>query len=257
MGDALEQGIHPGMSALALEQATGHVAAATAHAVTKAFGGRKVLDGVNLSIAPGEIVAIVGESGCGKSTLLRLLAGLETPTDGAVSVAGQISIAFQDARLLPWLRVRENVAFGLPASRDQRSRKALAALGEVGLAPHASGWPGTLSGGEGQRVALARALIRDPAVLLLDEPFGALDALTRLRMHTLLLKLWQRHRFTVVLVTHDVDEALALSDRVVVLGGGSILDEFAIDLPRPRNRLNPQLGALRNRLLERLGVPLV
>jgi ABC-type nitrate/sulfonate/bicarbonate transport system ATPase subunit/ABC-type nitrate/sulfonate/bicarbonate transport system substrate-binding protein len=174
--------------------------------IEKSFSERTILGGVNLCVLQGQILAIVGESGCGKSTLLRMFAGLETADAGRVIVRGQVSIAFQDARLLPWLKVWENVAFGLPASPATRQSKAQAALDEVGLGRLALAWPTTLSGGEAQRVALARALVREPAVLLLDEPFGALDALTRLRMHTLLNVLWDRHGFTIALVTHDVEK---------------------------------------------------
>jgi sulfonate transport system ATP-binding protein len=223
--------------------------------VAKTFGDRRVLDGVDLAIPQGSIAAIVGESGCGKSTLLRLFAALDTATSGSIEIAGTISIAFQDSRLLPWLKVWENVAFGLRALPASRCERALGVLEEVGLKRLSDAWPATLSGGEGQRVALARALIRDPSVLLLDEPFGALDALTRLRMHALLQGLWQRHGFTVVLVTHDVDEALVLADEVIVLGTGRVLDQFPVGLPRPRNRLDPVFADLRARLLDQLGVP--
>ena len=170
--------------------------------VRKDFGDRTVLDGVNLSVERGQIVAIVGEFGCGKSTLLRLFAGLDTVSSGMVAVDGNVSIAFQDSRLLPWLKVWENVAFGLSLPQAERRAQALAVLEEVGLGRLWDAWPATLSGGEGQRVALARVLIRHPSVLLLDEPFGALDALTRIRMHALLLSLWLKHDFTVALVTH-------------------------------------------------------
>lgn len=223
--------------------------------VRKDFGERTVLQDVNLSVERGHIVAIVGESGCGKSTLLRLFAGLDTATSGSVSVDGNVSIAFQDSRLLPWLKVWENVGFGLRLPQSERRKQALAVLDEVGLGRLCDAWPATLSGGEGQRVALARALIRQPSVLLLDEPFGALDALTRIRMHALLLNLWRKHGFTVALVTHDVDEALTLADSVVVLGEGKILDQFAIDAQRPRDRLDPRFGHLRERVLGLLGVP--
>jgi sulfonate transport system ATP-binding protein len=223
--------------------------------VGKRFGARDVLRGVDLAVPESQILVVVGESGCGKSTLLRLLARLETADAGAVDVRGRISIAFQDARLMPWLPVWENVAFGLPLASPIRRERAIAALNEVGLARLADAWPATLSGGEAQRAALARALIRDPAVLLLDEPFGALDALTRLRMQALLSGLWERHRFTIVLVTHDVDEALSLGDRIVVLGAGRILDEFNVELGRPRQRLDRTFGTLRDRLLGQLGVP--
>jgi sulfonate transport system ATP-binding protein len=225
--------------------------------VDKSFGERTVLRGIDLAVPQGAILAIVGESGCGKSTLLRLFAGLESADAGGIAVHGRVSIAFQDARLLPWLKVWENVAFGLPVSQTTRRDKAQAALEEVGLSALAQAWPGTLSGGEAQRVALARSLIREPAVLLLDEPFGALDALTRLRMHALLYGLWDRHHFTIALVTHDVDEALSLGDRVAVIGAGRVLDDFDVALPRPRDRQDRRFGSLRERLLDQLGVPAV
>ncbi|MGO4832703.1 ABC transporter ATP-binding protein [Rhizobiaceae sp. 2RAB30] len=225
--------------------------------VRKVFGDRTILDGIDIVVPRGEILAIVGESGCGKSTLLRLFAGLETATSGSVAVDGKISIAFQDSRLLPWLRVWENVAFGLPLPAPLRRQQSLAVLDEVGLGRLHQAWPATLSGGEGQRVALARALIRDPSVLLLDEPFGALDALTRIRMHALLLNLWRKHGFTVAIVTHDVDEALTLADSVVVLGEGRVLDQFHIGAPHPRDRFDPDFGRLRERVLAKLGVPTV
>ena len=167
---------------------------------------------------------IVGQSGCGKSTLLRAIGGLDDGYDGAIDVDGRVAFGFQDARLLPWARVWENVVFGIAGSRAERRARALAALRDVGLEAHADAWPATLSGGEAQRVALARALTRDPAVLLLDEPFGALDALTRLRMQALVIGLWKQRRFAVVLVTHDVEEAILLADRIAVLDGGAVAD---------------------------------
>jgi sulfonate transport system ATP-binding protein len=225
-----------------------------ARRLSKTFGERTVVDEIDLVMPKGQILAIVGESGCGKSTLLRLIAGLEKADSGLLNVDGQISIAFQDARLLPWQRVWENVCFGLRESHTVRRKMALEALEEVRLTHLVDAWPATLSGGEAQRVALARSLIRNPSVLLLDEPFGALDALTRLRMHKLLRALWQRHGFTVVLVTHDVDEALALADRVILLGQGKIQDQFEITLSHPRNPLVTQFGEFRRRLFKELGV---
>ena len=180
-------------------------AAVTAREVGRRFGERTVLAGIDLEVQPGEILVIVGQSGCGKSTLLRAIGGLDDGFDGAIDVDGRVAFGFQDARLLPWARVWENVVFGIPGSRAERRARALAALRDVGLEAHADVWPATLSGGEAQRVALARALTREPAVLLLDEPFGALDALTRLRMQALVVGLWKQRRFAIVLVTHDVE----------------------------------------------------
>jgi sulfonate transport system ATP-binding protein len=202
--------------------------------VAKAFGPHKVLKALDLTIDPGEFVVIVGRSGGGKSTLLRLIAGLDRPSAGAIAIdhqpiAGPHAAArmmFQDARLLPWQSVVANV--GLERGPRWRER-ALETLGAVGLASRADDWPRILSGGQRQRVALARALVSRPSVLLLDEPFGALDALTRIEMHWLLKNLWQVHGFTAVLITHDVAEAIALADRVLALREGTI----ALDLPIP------------------------
>ena len=208
----------------------------------KRYGLRPVLHGVDLRVAPGEFVAIVGRSGCGKSTLLRLLAGLEAPDDGRIAIDGDARAAhaadtrimFQDARLLPWKRVLDNVALGLDGP-DARERARLA-LAQVGLAERAGDWPAVLSGGQRQRVALARALVHAPRLLLLDEPLGALDALTRIEMHGLIERLWRRHGFTAVLVTHDVGEAVALADRVLLVQDGGIALDEPVALPRPRNR---------------------
>lgn len=220
--------------------------------VQRAFGARIVLDGIDIEIQPGESVALLGRSGSGKSTLLRILAGLDREATGQVRVPTQRTVVFQDPRLLPWKRVVDNVSLGLRGSGARAA--ALAALDEVGLADHADAWPGTLSGGEAQRVALARALVREPELLLLDEPFGALDALTRIKMHELLHDLCRRHRPAVLLVTHDVDEAIILSDRVAVLDAGRIRLEASVDIPNPRKRSNQTFGDLRSRLLAELGV---
>jgi sulfonate transport system ATP-binding protein len=189
--------------------------AARVRGATRAFdNGPLVLDNLDLDIEPGEFVALLGVSGTGKSTLLRALAGLDPDTAGELEVPGTVAVAFQEPRLLPWRRVLANVALGLRTQDPQTvARQALA---EVGLTDKAHAWPITLSGGEAQRAALARALVREPSLLLLDEPFSALDALTRIAMHSLVLRLWQRHRPAVLLVTHDVDEALLLADRVLV-----------------------------------------
>jgi sulfonate transport system ATP-binding protein len=225
---------------------------ARASGVTRAFGDRRVLDGLDLEIAPGEFVALIGRSGSGKSTLLRALAGLDRELAGELTVNGTVAVAFQEPRLVPWKRVWANVSLGLRAA-DPRS-VAGAALAEVGLTEQAGAWPLTLSGGEAQRASLARALVREPALLLLDEPFSALDALTRMAMHRLVLRLWAHHGPAVLLVTHDVDEALALADRVLVLGNGRIGFGCRVDAPRPRDRDQPALVDLRNRLLAELGV---
>ncbi|MEV7095128.1 ABC transporter ATP-binding protein [Amycolatopsis sp. NPDC051045] len=194
--------------------------------LTKRFGARTVLAGLDLTVERGEFVALLGRSGSGKSTLLRVLAGLDGDVEGHVDVSGTVSVAFQQPRLLPWRKVWRNVVLGVRQDGVGKSRnRALAdrALAEVQLAAHADDWPLTLSGGEAQRVSLARALVREPDLLLLDEPFGALDALTRISMHGLVQDLWRRHRPGVLLVTHDVDEALRLADRVLVLDGGRIV----------------------------------
>lgn len=226
--------------------------------VHKLFGETRVLQGIDLAIGGGQCVAIVGKSGCGKSTLLRLIAGLETPTSGAIHVDGTplrglsptTRVMFQDARLLPWKRVLENVGLGL-RQRDWRVR-AEHALEQVGLIQHAQQWPATLSGGERQRVALARALVSDPHVLLLDEPLGALDALTRLEMQRLFERVWQEQRYTALLVTHDVEEAVALADRVVLIEAGQITLDVAVELPRPRQRGSATFAALKEQIVERV-----
>jgi sulfonate transport system ATP-binding protein len=222
--------------------------------LVRTLGGRRVLDDLELSIAPGEFVALLGRSGSGKSTLLRALAGLDHDVAGSGELAApdDVSVVFQDARLLPWKRLLENVVLGLPGpDAERRGRTALA---EVGLEGRERAWPVELSGGEQQRVSLARSLVREPQLLLADEPFGALDALTRIRMHTLLRQLCERHRPAVLLVTHDVDEAIALADRVAVLDEGRIADDIPVDLPAPRSHGSPEYAALRDRLLARLGV---
>jgi sulfonate transport system ATP-binding protein len=222
--------------------------------VTRSFGDRAVLRGIDLDIRPGEFVALLGRSGSGKSTFLRALAGLDPAVAGEIFVPERRAVGFQDARLLPWAKVLDNVVLGL-GRRDSRERGERA-LEEVGLADHANDWPKTLSGGEAQRAALARALVREPALLLLDEPFGALDALTRIRMHRLVAELCARHHPAVLLVTHDVDEAIVLADRVLVLTDGVISLDRSIDstFPRPRSRFDARFAALRSDLLAELGV---
>ena len=238
----------------------------TAHVrgLTRRFGSadaRPVLDALDLDIQPGEFVALLGASGSGKTTLLRTLAGLDpVPENAVVALPRPVAVAFQQPLLLPWKSVWRNVALGLPeGTRGDARARAEAALAEVGLSHRLDAWPATLSGGEAQRVALARALVREPGLLLLDEPFAALDALTRLRMHALVLDLWARHRPATLLVTHDVDEAVALADRVLVLEntggrGGRIVLDLPNDAARPRRRDTASFAAMRDRLLDRLGV---
>jgi len=226
--------------------------AVSVRTVTRHFGSTAALDGVELSIAPGEFVALLGRSGSGKSTLLRLLAGLDSPTTGNVKVPRERMVVFQEPRLLPWKTAIQNVSLGL--ARDNPVEHARAALAEVGLEHRLHAYPATLSGGEAQRTALARALVRDPKLLLLDEPFAALDALTRIRMHRLIEALWVRHSPAVLLITHDVDEALLLADRALVLDKGRITAAIEVDLARPRELGQPGFLGLRKRLLSAIGV---
>jgi sulfonate transport system ATP-binding protein len=221
--------------------------------LTRRFGDNRVLVGLDLDLQPGSFTALLGRSGSGKSTLLRTLAGLDPlPPDAVMSKPERSTVVFQEPRLLPWRRVWRNVAIGLPGP-DVRAR-AEAALAEVNLAHRINAWPGTLSGGEAQRAALARALVREPRLLLLDEPFAALDALTRLRMQALVIDLWRAHAPTTLLVTHDVDEAIVLADRALVLENGRITADVPIDLPRADRHAHPDFASLRHRLLGLLGV---
>jgi sulfonate transport system ATP-binding protein len=215
------------------------------------FGATTILKDLDLEIRPGEFVALLGRSGSGKTTLLRTLAGLDAADGQDVQTPAARAVVFQEPRLLPWKPVWRNVALGL-AGADVRAR-AQAALLEVELTHRQDAWPVTLSGGEAQRAALARALVREPKLLLLDEPFASLDALTRIRMHELVLALWHKHAPAVLIVTHDVEEAIFLADRVLVLDGGRIAVEERIDLPRPRD-VSPEFQAIRQRLLGHLGV---
>jgi sulfonate transport system ATP-binding protein len=218
------------------------------------LGARAVLGGVDLEIQRGEFVALLGRSGSGKSTLLRAIAGLDDGVAGSgeLTVPENYAVVFQDSRLLPWAHVLDNVVLGLHGdSARARGREALA---EVGLAGRERAWPIELSGGEQQRVALARSLAREPDLILADEPFGALDALTRIRMHDLLRELCARHRPAVLLVTHDVDEAIVLADRVLVLEGGRLVVDRPIDLPVPRVHRDPRFLEHRESLLAALGV---
>ncbi|WP_375395583.1 ABC transporter ATP-binding protein [uncultured Sphingomonas sp.] len=214
------------------------------------FDGNGVIDALDLAIAPGEFVALLGRSGSGKTTLLRTLAGLDDHQGQDIVVPAARATVFQDARLLPWKRVWKNVVLGLHG-RDLRAT-AEAALREVGLEHRIDAWPLTLSGGEAQRASLARALVRRPELLLLDEPFAALDALTRIRMHALVMALWRTHRPAVLLVTHDVEEAMALADRILVLDRGRIAAEEVI--VAPRGHRSGVIRALRATLLGYLGL---
>jgi sulfonate transport system ATP-binding protein len=226
--------------------------------VDKWYGEHHVLVDVSVQIGKGEIVALIGRSGSGKSTVLRVLSGLSTDHTGERLVAGAPALAFQEPRLFPWRDVRTNVVYGLTRSRLPKSEavvRADRALADVGLADRAGAWPLTLSGGQAQRVSLARALVAEPELMLLDEPFGALDALTRLSMRALLLELWREHGFGVLLVTHDVDEAVALADRVLVLDEGRVVHTLVIDDAR-RSPSDPSANTERYRaeLLDKLGV---
>jgi sulfonate transport system ATP-binding protein len=219
------------------------------------FGQNQVLDRLTLSIAPGEFVAIVGRSGCGKSTLLRAIMGLVHSGGGEIDVdLAAARLIFQEPRLLPWASVRDNVAVGAPAGLDRTERDRLidARLAEVGLADKADEWPAALSGGQRQRVALARALISQPRLLALDEPLGALDALTRIEMQALVEMVWASEGFSALLVTHDVAEAVALADRVVVMEAGRIALDLPISVPRPRRHGDAELAALEGLILDRL-----
>ena len=229
-----------------------------ARAVSKQFGERLVLSEIDLDLEPGEITAVVGRSGCGKSTLLRLLAGLERVSGGDIALAGQrltglnrsARVMFQEACLLPWKTVLDNVLLAAPG--PDRAREARQALSKVGLLDRADEWPTALSGGQRQRVALARALASDAPLLLLDEPLGALDALTRLEMQALLESLWLEKRFGALLITHDVEEAVALGDRVLVMAAGRFILEIPVDLPRPRVRGGREFVALKEQALRQL-----
>ena len=229
--------------------------------VSKTYpNGVHALGGVSLDVALGEIVAVIGGSGCGKSTLLRAIGGLDPASEGTVTLDGEritrphekISIIFQEPRLLPWLKVADNVGFGLgDRPKAERTKRVAAALERVGLSDKAKVWPRELSGGQAQRVAIARALVPRPQVLLLDEPFSALDAFTRTDLQDHLLDLWADTRPTLMLVTHDVDEAIVLADRVIVMcpRPGRVFDEIEVDLPRPRDRQSAAFDFVKRRVL--------
>jgi sulfonate transport system ATP-binding protein len=225
--------------------------------------GVRALDGVSLTVKLGEVVVVVGGSGCGKSTLLRLVCGLDAPTDGTIRLDGtlisapheKIGIVFQEPRLLPWLSVARNVGFGLEdRTRLERASRVAAQLARVGLTDKAQAWPRELSGGQAQRVALSRALVTRPEVLLLDEPFSALDAFTRVDLQDHLLDLWADQRPTLLVVTHDVDEAIVLADRILVMRArpGRVQEEIVIDLPRPRDRQSAAFDFAKRRVLNAL-----
>lgn len=220
--------------------------------VVRKFGDRVVLDRLDLTIDDDELVVLLGPSGCGKSTLLRLLAGLDRPDGGRIEVPAQRAVVFQADRLLPWQRVLRNVTLGLyGADAEERARKALS---EVNLAGRERAWPKELSGGEAQRVALARALVSEPDLVLLDEPFASLDAITRLRMHDLVRELRRKHRVSMLLVTHDVDEAIALADRIVVMSNGRIGDAHRVRLSAADRETSIAREEIRSALLADLGL---
>ena len=225
--------------------------------VSKSFGALPVLRQIDLDIAPGSFTAIIGRSGCGKSTLLRLIAGLDEPSQGEIHISGKGTkprLMFQEPRLLPWARALDNVEVGLGFDRGTATgrARAQAALDHVGLGDRLKSWPATLSGGQRQRVALARALVSQPQALALDEPLGALDALTRIEMQRLIEEIWRAEGFTALLVTHDVSEALMLADRVLLIEDGAIGLDLTIDLPRPRRRDIAELAQLEEQILDRL-----
>ena len=231
--------------------------------VSKRFAtGLLAVAGIDLDVARHEIVAVIGPSGCGKSTILRLIAGLDEPTAGTVHVDGHqvhgpdrsTGVVFQQPRLMPWLNVTNNVSFGLEHNGDH-TLETSEVIERVGLGAFAAALPRELSGGMAQRVAIARALVTKPPVLLLDEPFSALDAFTRIDLQTHLLEVWDWYRPTTLLVTHDIDEALILADRVVVLGGspGAIQADITVDLARPRSRTDPAFHRLQDLSMEQLG----
>jgi NitT/TauT family transport system ATP-binding protein len=235
--------------------------------VYKSFGNLKVLENINLTIEKGEFAAIVGPSGCGKSTLLRMVAGLETPDEGAVQTDGELirkpsprrMMIFQEHALYPWLTVGKNVEMGLElagVAKEERRNKAENVLKTVGLEGFYDYYPSQLSGGMRQRVSIARALVMDPDILLLDEPYGALDAMTRLTMQNELLKLWEGSGKTMLLITHDIDEALYLADKVFVMSArpGKVVRTIDLDLPRPRNRNSQRFGELRQEIIQLLGL---
>jgi sulfonate transport system ATP-binding protein len=239
----------------------GPTASLTLCGVRKSFGAKTVLNSVDLHVPAGQFLAIVGRSGCGKSTLLRLIAGLDEPSAGTIEVKGASEgrtrvarIMFQEPRLLPWACVDANVAVGLgpDAVHKQALTRARSSLATVGLADRAGEWPSILSGGQKQRVALARALVSIPRILALDEPLGALDALTRIEMQRLIEQVWLSNGFTAILVTHDVTEAVTLGDRIVMIDHGAITADISVNMTRPRQRGSVEFARVEAELLERL-----
>lgn len=225
--------------------------------VSKSFGDKEVLHNVNLTIEKGEFVAIIGKSGSGKSTLLRLVSNLEPLSSGellfdhvpAGESKAKLTMMYQDSRLLPWKKVIDNVGLGLEGNWKEKAEKALKA---VGLIEYKDEWPTRLSGGQQQRVALARALVHEPAILMLDEPLSALDALTRIEMQNLIEKIWADLGFTALLVTHDVSEAVRLADRIVLIEDGNIAMDQKVDYPRPRSKSQQELVELEEKILNRI-----
>lgn len=225
--------------------------------IRKSFGDFQVLKGIDLTFIKGEFVVIVGKSGCGKSTLLRLAAGLDEPTEGKIIVGGEeltglnrsSRTMFQDGRLFPWKKIIQNVGIGLKGNWRPKAEEL---LNQVGLGERANEWPSVLSGGQRQRVALARALVNEPEILLLDEPLGALDALTRIEMQRLIEDLWIKRDFTALLVTHDVEEAVMLADRVILIEEGKVVMNKEINLPRPRKKDNILYSSLTAQILNRV-----
>lgn len=243
------------------QQSTGLGLSLTIRGLGKSFGERQVLKSLDIHIPAGQFVAIVGKSGCGKSTLLRLLVGLEKSTSGEFWYGASpeqkydqstVRVMFQEPRLLPWARILANVEVGLGRERKKSNARdrAFATLEEVGLGDRRNDWPSTLSGGQKQRIALARALVSHPRVLALDEPLGALDALTRISMQKLLERIWREQGFTALLVTHDVAEALTLADRVLIIEEGIIKHDMRVDIPRPRQRGSAEIAALEGKILD-------
>ncbi|MGP4040671.1 ABC transporter ATP-binding protein [Gracilibacillus sp. D59] len=230
--------------------------------VSRTFNGTTAVKNVNLEVKPGEIIGLLGTSGCGKSTLLRAISGLDPQYDGDIEINGTVSkeihdttgFIFQEPRLLPWLNVLDNVTFGLTGSRKEKENKAIDYLESVGLRGKEGLYPRELSGGMAQRVAIARALVTSPEILLLDEPFSALDAFTKMQLQDLLLDVWKKYQSTIVLVTHDIDEATYLCDRVVILKGqpGEVDREITITQDRPRDRGSEELAHLKSEILESL-----